>query len=82
MIITERIATKIDYYRVRPRKQRNGWNLESDRLSHGSLWYKSETDALGYAKWNSRVNGCRIEIIDEQNRALRTEEFSSGDFAY
>jgi hypothetical protein len=80
MIITERMATEIDYYHVRPRKPRNGWNLESGRLSHGALWYKSESDALSYAKWNSRVNGCRIEILDEQNRVLRTEEFSSGDF--
>jgi hypothetical protein len=82
MIITERMATEIDYYRIRPRKERNGWNLESDRLSHGTLWYQNENDALGYAKWNSRVNGCRIEILDEQNQIVRTEESSSGDFAY
>lgn len=73
---------QFDQYRVRPRKSRDGWNLESDRLSHGSLWYRNETDALSYAKWNSRVNGCRIEILDERDRIVRTEEFSSGDFAY
>jgi hypothetical protein len=67
------MAAEIDRYRVRPRKSRNGWNLESDRLSHGSLWYQNETDALSYAKWNSRVNGCKIEILDEGDRIVRTE---------
>lgn len=76
------MSANVDQYKIRPRKSLDGWNLESDRLSHGSLWYKSETDALGYAKWNSRVNGCKIEVLDERDQIVRTEEFSSGDFAY
>jgi len=76
------VRAAADQYRLRPRKQRTGWNLEGHRLSHGALWYRNETDALSYAKWTSRVNGCRVEILDEENRVLRTEEFSSGDFAY
>jgi hypothetical protein len=76
------MSATADEYKLRPRKRRNGWNLESDRLSHGALWYQNEKDALGYAKWNSRVNGCKIETLDEQDKIVRTEEFSSGDFAY
>ena len=72
----------MDQYKVRPRKTHDGWNLESERLSHGSLWYESESAAVGYAKWNSRVNGCRIEILDEQDQVVRTDEFTAGDFAY
>jgi hypothetical protein len=72
----------LDQYRIRPRKSRDGWNLESDRLSHGSLWYKSVSDAISYAEWNSRVNGCRIEILDDQNQVVHVEESSSGDFVY
>jgi len=72
----------MDQYKVRPRKMHDGWNLEGDRLSHGALWYQNETDALGYAKWNSRVNGCKIEILDERDQIVRTEEFSPGGFAY
>jgi hypothetical protein len=72
----------MDQYRVSPRRKRRGWKLESDRLSHGSLWFESESTAVGYAKWNSRVNGCKIEIVDGQGQVVRTDEFCSGDFAY
>jgi hypothetical protein len=69
-------------YKVRPQKRHDDWNLESERLSHGALWYQNESAAIRYAKWNSRVNGCKIEIFDERDQIVRAEEFSSGDFAY
>jgi hypothetical protein len=72
----------MDRYKVRPRRKRRGWKLESERLSHGSLWFETESDALGYAKWNSRVNGCRVEILDDREKVIRSEEFPGGDFAY
>ena len=72
----------MDQYKVRPRRKRRGWKLESERLSHGSLWFETESDALGYAKWNSRVNGCRIEILDGQDQVVRTAEIVARDFAY
>lgn len=75
-------TSEMDRYKVRPRKTRDGWNLEGERLSHGSLWYMTESAAVGYAKWNSRVKGCRIEILDDQDEVVRTEEFLAGDFAY
>jgi hypothetical protein len=52
------------------------------RLSHGSLWYRNETDAISYAKWNSRVKGCKIAILDERDEVVRTEECSAGDFVF
>ena len=76
------MSADFDHYIVRPRKQRNGWNLESERLSHGVLWYQSEADAISYAEWNSRVKGCRIEVLNEKDEIIRTEEFSPGNFAY
>jgi hypothetical protein len=30
---------------VRPRQSREGWSLESDRLSHGRFWYENEAQA-------------------------------------
>jgi len=72
----------MDQYKVRPRKTHDGWNLESEGLSHGALWYTSEADAISYAKSLSRVNGCRIEVLDEEDNVLRTDEFPPGDFAY
>ena len=71
-----------DQYKIRPRKSRDGYDLESDRLSHGCLWYRNESDAISYAKWKSRVNGGKIVILDEKDQLVRMEEFSSGDFAY
>jgi hypothetical protein len=71
-----------DQYRVRPRKKRDGFNLESQRLSHGALWYTNEGDAISYAKSLSRVNGCKIEIVGQAGKILRTEELPPGDFAY
>jgi hypothetical protein len=73
---------ELDQYKVRPRKTRDGFNLESDRLSHGALWYGSEGDAISYARWHSRVKGCTIAILDGTGTVLRTEEFSPGNFAY
>jgi hypothetical protein len=72
----------MDQYKVRPRKTHDGWNLEGERLSHGSLWYEDELAAIAYARWNSRVNGCRVEILNDQDQVVRTDEFLSGDFAY
>jgi len=41
----------MDQYKVRPRKKPRGWKLEGERLSHGSLWFETESAAVGYAKW-------------------------------
>jgi hypothetical protein len=71
-----------DQYRVRPRKKRDGCNLESERLSHGTLWYTSEANAISYAQWLSRVKGCKIDILDQAGEIVRTEEFPPGNFAY
>lgn len=76
------MAAATDVYRVKPRPARHGWILESDSLSHGALLYEDEFAAISYAKWNSRVKGCRVEILDRRNQVVRVEEFSSGDFAY
>jgi hypothetical protein len=75
-------TSEMDRYKVRPRKTRDGWNLEGERLSHGSLWYKNESAAVDYARWNSRVNDCRIEILDERDQVVRTAKFTAADFAY
>lgn len=72
----------MDQYKVRPRKKRGGWKLEGERLSHGSLWYENESAAIDYARWSSRVNGCRVEVLNEQDQLVRTDEFTAGDFAY
>jgi len=46
------------------------------------LWYEDEDAAIGYAKWNSRVNGCRVEILDAAGKIVRLQDFLPGEFAY
>ena len=41
-------------YEVRPRKDRRGFNLISDVLPFGALWYTKPDDAVDYAKFYSR----------------------------
>ena len=72
----------MDTYIVRPRKTRDGFNLESSALSHGALWYGRQDWAISYAEWNSRAKGCKIDIANETSTIIRTIEFPPGDFAY
>jgi hypothetical protein len=66
----------MDTYTVRPRDTKDGYKLESKRLSHGRHLYRYQEDAISYAKWNSRLNGCKIDVLCDQDKVLRTEEFS------
>jgi hypothetical protein len=48
-------------YEVRPRKDKRGFNLISDALPFGGLWYgepNAISNAIGYAKYYSPVTGC------------------------
>lgn len=71
----------MDLYAVRSRKD-CGVDLESDMLSHGRLWYENESDAISYAKWNSRVKGGKIDVFNAAGELVRSEEFKPGDYAY
>jgi len=72
----------MDSYTVKPRKTRDGFNLESDALSHGFLWYVTTDSAIGFAQWHSRVKGGEIALFNEKNEVIQTERFAPGDFAY
>jgi hypothetical protein len=72
----------MDEYKVRPRKTRDGWNLESERLSHGSLWYEDPDAAVSFALWHSRTKGCRVEIFNEREALIEVKETPTGNFAY
>ena len=67
---------RMDAYTLRPRATQNGYRLESKRLSDGRQFYRYQEDAISYAKWNSRLNGCQIEILCDQDKLVRTEECS------
>ena len=69
-------------YEVRPRKDGRGFDLMSDVLPFGGLWY-GETNAmsntLGYAKHRSRSHDAVIRVYDATCNVIETHEHA-GDF--
>ncbi len=49
-----RMTSSQHIYEVRPRKDRRGFDLISDALPFGGLWYTEPNDAVEYAKFFSR----------------------------
>ena len=69
-------------YEVRPRKDRRGVDLISDRLPFGRLWY-GEPNAIGnaihYAKFRSRSAHAVIRVYDDAGKVIEMHEHA-GDF--
>jgi hypothetical protein len=65
-------------YEVRPRKDKRGFDLISDVLPFGRLWY-GEPNAIGYAMHGSRSHGAVIRVYDEAGNVIETHE-QKGDF--
>ncbi len=69
-------------YEVRPRKDRRGFDLISDALPFGRLWYggtKAVSNAIGYAGQYSRSHGAVICVYDDAGNVIETHEHK-GDF--
>jgi hypothetical protein len=69
-------------YEVRPRKDRRGFDLISDALPFGRLWYAGPDavrNAIGYAKFYSRSHPTLIQVFDASGTVIETHE-SHGDF--
>jgi len=69
-------------YEVRPRKDHRGFDLISDALPFGRLWY-SEPDAISnavdYAKFYSRSHSAVIRVYNDAGNVIKTHEHL-GDF--
>ncbi len=69
-------------YEVRPRKDKRGFDLISDALPFGRLWY-GEPGAVGnavdYARFFSRSHRAVIRVYDESGNVIETHEHA-GDF--
>ena len=59
-------------YEVRPRKDKRGFDLISDVLPFGRLWYTQPNDALEYAKFHSRSHDAMIRVYDEAGNVIGT----------
>jgi hypothetical protein len=69
-------------YEVRPRKDHRGFDLISDALPFGRLWYdgpNAVTNAIGYAMHDSRSAEAVIRVYDEAGNVIQTHEHK-GDF--
>ena len=67
---------------MRPRKDRRGFNLISDALPFGRLWYGEPdaiSNAIGYARFLSRSHDAVIRVYDEPGNVIETPEHA-GDF--
>jgi hypothetical protein len=66
-------------YEVRPRREKRGFDLISDVLPFGGLWYTKPDDAVSYAKFFSRSHDAVIRVYDAAGNAVETHE-QAGDF--
>ena len=66
-------------YEVRPRKDKRGFDLISDVLPFGRLWYRQIPNAVDYAKFYSRSHDVVICVYDERGNVIETQEHK-GEF--
>jgi hypothetical protein len=69
-------------YEIRPRADHRGFDLISDVLAFGRLWYvepNAISNAIGYAKFFSRSHDAVIRVYDEAGNVVETHEHT-GDF--
>jgi hypothetical protein len=66
-------------YEVRPRKDYRGFDLVSEALPFGRLWYLDADAAITYAKFYSRSHRAEIRTLDSTGSVIRVESWI-GDF--
>jgi len=72
----------VHVYEVRPRKDLRGFDLISDVLPFGRLWYgepNAASNAVGYAEHFSRSHDAVIRVYDETGNVIETHEHA-GEF--
>jgi hypothetical protein len=69
-------------YEVHPRRDKRGFDLISDALPFGRLWYAEPNairNAIDYAKFYSRSHDAVVRVYDEAGKVIETHEHK-GDF--
>jgi hypothetical protein len=67
----------VHLYEIRPREDKRGFDLISDVLPFGTLWYgepNAISNAIGYAKFRSRLYDAVIRVFDEAGNVIETHE--------
>jgi len=68
-------------YAVRPRKDHRGFDLLSDALPFGRLWYDGPNavgNAIGYAEHYSRAHDAVIRVYDAAGNVIETHDRKGG----
>jgi hypothetical protein len=68
-----------DHYEVRPRKDRDGFNLTSKLFRYGPIWYAGPDavrQAIAYAKYRSHSRSQRavIRVLDDSGAVVQMHE--------
>jgi hypothetical protein len=69
-------------YEIRPRRDKRGFDLFSDVLPFGALWYAEPnaiSNAVHSAKFYSRSHDAVIRVYDEAGNIIATHEHT-GEF--
>ena len=66
-------------YEVRPRKDQRGFDLISDALPFGRLWYEQALDAIDFATFYCRAHRAVIRVYDDAGNVIETHQHA-GDF--
>jgi hypothetical protein len=61
-------------YEVRPRRDKRGFDLISEALPFGGLWYTQASDAIDSSKVYSRSHHAVIRGYDERCSVIETHE--------
>jgi hypothetical protein len=68
-------------YEIRPRKDKRGFDLISDALPFGRLWYgdaNAVANAVGYAQHFSRSHDAVIRVYDDTGNVIETHKHEGG----
>ena len=61
-------------YEIRPRKDKRGFDLISEALPFGRLWYTEIPHAIGYAEFYSRSHDAVIRVYDTAGNVMETHQ--------
>jgi hypothetical protein len=76
--MTKNVSNAITYEN-RPRADRRGYDLISDALPFGKLWYTDAEAAAAYAEFYSRSEDVEIRFFDALGKLIQTRTHT-GDF--
>jgi hypothetical protein len=74
------LTTTHDVYEVRPREDRNGFDLLSDRFRYGPIWYAGPDavrNAVAYARYRSHSHPAIIRVLDASGEVIETLQINS-----